>query len=83
MSRNTSISLGEHFSGFIEQQIALGCYGSASEMMRAGLRLLEERETRLKVLRLALEEGEHSGTVRDFDIEQFVQSRRQATTPVE
>jgi antitoxin ParD1/3/4 len=44
MSKNTSISLGEHFTTFVESQIAEGRYASASEVIRAGLRLLEERE---------------------------------------
>jgi antitoxin ParD1/3/4 len=77
MAKNTSISLGEHFGGFIERQIEAGRYGSASEVLRAGLRLLEERETRMSVLRRALEEGERSGPAFDFDFEQFLQAKRQ------
>jgi len=42
MSRNTSVSLGEHFARFIEEQIAGGRYGSASDVVQTGLRLLEE-----------------------------------------
>ncbi len=77
MSRNTSITLGEHFSGFIQQQIALGRYGSASEVIRAGLRLLEEQEARVQALRQALQEGEDSGTVHDFDLNDFLRVKRQ------
>jgi antitoxin ParD1/3/4 len=61
MSKNTSFSVGEHFSGFIEAQVSEGRYSSASDVVRAGLRLLEEQETRLAALRAALVEGEESG----------------------
>jgi len=61
MARNTSISLGGHFDEFISQQLLDGRYGSASEVVRAALRLLEEREDKLRALRTALGEGEESG----------------------
>jgi antitoxin ParD1/3/4 len=62
MQKNTSVTLGAHYEEFISQQIGQGRYGSTSEAIRAGLRLLEEREARLSLLRRALLEGEESGT---------------------
>lgn len=61
MARNTSISLGRHFESFIREQVASGRFGTASEVVRAGLRLLEEDETKLAALREALADGEESG----------------------
>jgi antitoxin ParD1/3/4 len=61
MRKNTSLSISEHFAGFIEAQVTEGRYNSASDVVRAGLRLLEEQETRLAVLRAALIDGEESG----------------------
>lgn len=61
MARNTSITLGPHFDEFITAQIENGRYGSVSEVVRAGLRLLEETESKLERLRRLLEEGERSG----------------------
>lgn len=62
MARNTSVSLGDHFEEFIGAQVESGRYGSASEVVRAGLRLLETTEGRLEVLRNALIAGERSGS---------------------
>ena len=61
MSRNTSVSLGTHFDQFIAEQVDSGRYGSASEVVRAGLRLLESSEDKLAALRQLLAEGEQSG----------------------
>ncbi len=61
MAKNTSISLGEHFDEFIAAQLKSGRYGSASEVVRAGLRVLEETEAKREHLRRLLIEGERSG----------------------
>lgn len=61
MGKNTSVSLGDHFETFVEQSIAEGRYNNASEVIRAGLRLLEEEESRLIALKNAIQEGLDSG----------------------
>ncbi len=76
MAKNTSISLGEYFEAFIGARVAEGRYGSASEVVRAGLRLLEEHEARLEALRAALIEGEESGPARPFDFDAFLARKR-------
>jgi antitoxin ParD1/3/4 len=78
MPRNTSVSLGEHFASFADEQVARGRYGSVSDVVRAGLRLLEEHEMKVEALRAALLEGEHSGAVQPFDVEGFLQGKRAA-----
>jgi antitoxin ParD1/3/4 len=67
MGKNTSISLGDHFESFIQDEISSGRYSSASEVVRTALRLLEAEKEKIQVLRAALEEGERSGLVEDFD----------------
>ncbi|WP_417760672.1 type II toxin-antitoxin system ParD family antitoxin [Shewanella sp.] len=71
MAKNTSITLGEHFDGFIAKQIKSGRYGSASEVIRSALRLLETQETKMNTLRQLLVEGEESGMA-DYDLDSFV-----------
>lgn len=72
MARNTSISLGDHFADFIDTRVKTGRYSSASDVVRAGLRLLEEQEARMEALRAALDAGEASGAPRDFDFDSFI-----------
>ena len=76
MPRNTSVSLGEHFTGFISAQVEAGRYGSASDVVRAGLRLLEEHEAKVKALQYALIAGEDSGDPQPFDFEGFKARKR-------
>lgn len=71
MARNTSVSLGDHFASFIDQQVQAGRYGSASDVMRAGLRLLEEHEAKVRALQDALIAGEQSGEPQPFDFDDF------------
>lgn len=63
MQKNTSVTIGKHYDTFIARQIELGRFSSASEAIRAGLRLLEEKEIKMAALRHALEDGERSGLV--------------------
>ena len=65
---NTSLSLGNHWEVFIQDQIGSGRYGSASELVRDSLRLLEQRELKIQALRSALIEGEQSGSVGELDM---------------
>jgi antitoxin ParD1/3/4 len=67
MSKNTSILLGDHFEGFISRKIKSGRFHSASEVIRAGLRLLEMEEGKMEELRAALEKGEQSGVADEFN----------------
>jgi len=71
MAKNTSVTLGDHFDQFITQQLNTGRYGSASEIVRAGLRVLEDQETKLLNLRNMLIQGEQSGVV-DYSYENLL-----------
>ena len=74
--KNTSVSLGDHYTEFVNTQVQAGRYGSASEVLRAGLRLLEEREIKLRALQAALIAGEESGPPAVFDSEAFLKRMR-------
>lgn len=77
MSKNTSVSLGDHFESFIATRVRDGRYGSASEVVRASLRLLEEHEQKVEALRRSLIQGEESGPDSPLDIEDIIQEARQ------
>jgi antitoxin ParD1/3/4 len=83
MAKNTSMSLGDHFASFIDRQVRAGRYGSASDVVRAGLRLLEEHEARVRALQDALIAGEQSGEPEPFDFEAFKARKKAETSPPE
>lgn len=74
MGKNTSVSLGDYFEDFVENRIAEGRYKNASEVIRAGLRLLEEEENKIVALKTAIQEGIDSGIARNFDPKKHLQS---------
>ena len=67
MNKNTSISLGEHFDQFVQSRIKEGRFKNVSEVIRAGLRLLEDEENKVTALRNSIQEGIDSGIAHDFD----------------
>jgi antitoxin ParD1/3/4 len=76
MSRKTDLAVDDYFADFIDRQVRGGRYNSASDVVQAGLRLLEEQEARLEALRAALIEGEKSGQSTAFDFDEFVERKR-------
>ncbi|AXP80367.1 Antitoxin ParD1 [Mariniflexile rhizosphaerae] len=72
MSKNTSISLGNYFDEFIQTQISTGRYKNVSEIIRAGLRLLEDEENKVIALRSAIQEGLNSPRVENFDFDEHL-----------
>lgn len=74
MSKNTSVTLGNHFEDFVQNRISAGRYKNMSEVIRAGLRLLEEEEDKVIALRHAIQEGIDSGIAEDFEPEQFLKN---------
>ena len=78
MAKNTSFILGDHFDAFVASQVAAGRYQNAADVIRSGLRLLEERETKLQALNRALLDGEESGVAGPLDVEQVKRQARKA-----
>lgn len=77
MAKNTSILLGDYFDKFISQQIKTGKYASASEVVRAALRMFEHEESKKAELIKELKKGEKSGFVQKFDRNQFLENLHQ------
>lgn len=77
MRKNTSISLGNHFEEFIREEVDSGRYSSASEVIRAALRLLESEEKKERQIIKALQEGEDSGFVEDFEPVKYLKKIQQ------
>jgi antitoxin ParD1/3/4 len=67
MPRTNSISPGEHCTTFIDAEVKSGRHGSASEVVRAGPRLLQEHGAKVKALEAALIEGEEPGFAEPLD----------------
>jgi antitoxin ParD1/3/4 len=67
MSKNTSVSLGSYFDDFVQSRLYTGRYKNVSEVIRAGLRLLEEEENKVVALRNAIQEGVEGGIAHDFN----------------
>jgi antitoxin ParD1/3/4 len=80
MTKSTSFNLSDHFCSFIAEQVESGRFGSASEVVREGLRMVEERETRLQALRQALIDGEESGKAGALDMEEIKRTARAMAT---
>jgi antitoxin ParD1/3/4 len=78
MGRNTSISLGNHFEDFVDDKVAAGRFKNASEVIRAGLRLLEEEEAKIVALKNAIVEGIDSGVVKNFDPKKHLETLKAA-----
>lgn len=76
MAKNTSVTLGPHYEEFIAQMVASGRYATSSEVIRAGLRMIEDYEQRLEVLRHEIQKGEESELVEDFDFDEFMETMK-------
>ena len=66
--------MGAYFENFIRMKVEQGRYNNASEVIRAGLRLLEENESHLQELKMAIAEGIESGVASDFNAEEHLKS---------
>ena len=77
MAKHTSVTLGDHFERFIAGQIERGRYQNASEVVRAGMRLLEEHEAKVEALRRALIEGAQSGDAGELVMSEVIDEARE------
>lgn len=77
MAKNTSILLGDYFDKFINEQVQSGKFSSASEVVRAVLRMFEHEETKKSELIKALKKGEKSGFVKNFNRNKFLETIHQ------
>lgn len=81
MGHNTSVALNDHFKSVIDREVSEGRYETSSDVIRAGLRLLEEKRREHDWLRQEIEKGEKSGFIEDFDGEAFLQELKAETNP--
>lgn len=81
MAKNTSVLLGDHFEAFISEQVRSGRFSSASEVVRTALRKFEDEEKRKDRLLVALEEGERSGSIKNFDFDEFLVEMHEECVP--
>ncbi|OQX75208.1 MAG: antitoxin [Bacteroidetes bacterium 4484_249] len=73
MEKTTSISLGNHFESFINREISSGKYNTVSEVVKSALKLLENEEQKIKKLRKAIELGENSDKIENFNSREYLQ----------
>lgn len=78
MGRNTSVSLGDYFENFVDETVSEGRFKNASEVIRAGLRLLEEEENKIIALKKAIQDGIDSGHVANFDPKKHLEELKKA-----
>ncbi len=75
--KTTSVALGTYFENFVRKKVEQGRYNNASEVIRAGLRLLEENESHLQELRMAIADGMNSGLAMDFNPQEHLKSLKE------
>ncbi len=80
--KNTSISLSNHFDQFVRSQVSTGRYKNVSEVIRAGLRLLEDEESKVIALKSAIQEGIDSGIAHDFDTKKNLENLKARRTAI-
>ena len=78
MGRNTSVALGDYFENFVDSKVIAGRFKNASEVIRAGLRLLEEEESKIIALRNSIQEGINSGIAKKFDAKKHLAKLKSA-----